>query len=49
MECDENGNVLSNGQYKWVRSVGKTIRSEENKLIKFYCLITDFDDHKKMN
>ena len=46
MECDENGNVLSNGQYKWVRSVGKPIRSEEKKRIKFYGLITDIDDHK---
>ena len=47
MECDENGNVLSNGQYKWVRSVGKPIRNEEKKRIKFYGLITDIDDHKK--
>ena len=47
MECDENGNALSNGQYKWVRSVGKPIRNEEKKRIKFYGLITDIDDHKK--
>lgn len=39
--------LTANGQYKWVRSVGKPIRNEEKKRIKFYGLITDIDDHKK--
>lgn len=41
--------LTANDQYKWVRSVGKPIRNEEKKRIKFYGLITDIDDHKKMN